>query len=95
MIRESKIEDYLIQQVEKAGGETRKLKYIGRKDAPDRLVLFPMVHVLVELKAPGECPRDSQYREHKKLAAAGFGVWIIDSFKDVDTLIKQCKLKKK
>ena len=41
MLRESKIEAHLIKRVKEIGGETRKVQWIGRDGAPDRLVMLP------------------------------------------------------
>lgn len=65
--RESQIEKRLVQRVKELGGATRKLKWIGRSKAPDRVVMLPARHprivdgkvaderntIWVELKAPG------------------------------------------
>ena len=40
-MRESHIEKYLKIRVEGAGGEVRKVQWIGRRNAPDRVVLMP------------------------------------------------------
>ena len=40
-MRESKVEKYLIKRVKELGGEVRKLQWIGRSHAPDRLLLLP------------------------------------------------------
>lgn len=40
-MREAEIEKYLVEQVKKLGGEVRKVKWIGREGAPDRLVMLP------------------------------------------------------
>ena len=34
-MRESTIEDYLVERVKALGGEVRKVKWIGRHGAPD------------------------------------------------------------
>ena len=39
--RERDIERYLVEQTAKHGGETRKVQWIGRHGAPDRLVMLP------------------------------------------------------
>lgn len=39
-LRESDIEKYLVKQVKAAGGEVRKVQWIGRSGAPDRLVML-------------------------------------------------------
>jgi hypothetical protein len=39
--RESQIEHRLVQRVKELGGEVRKVKWVGRAGAPDRLVMLP------------------------------------------------------
>lgn len=85
-MRESTVEDYLTDRIKALGGETRKLKWIGRNHAPDRLVGIPgRLPVLVELKAPGKRPRPGQVREHERLRICfGFQVLVIDTHDGVD-----------
>ncbi len=40
-MRESVIERYLVKRVKELGGEARKVQWIGRRGAPDRLVMLP------------------------------------------------------
>lgn len=40
-MRERDIEDYLVKRVKAMGGECRKVQWIGRNSAPDRLVMLP------------------------------------------------------
>ena len=40
-MRESQIEKYLVAKVKELGGEVRKVQWIGRRGAPDRLVMLP------------------------------------------------------
>ena len=40
-MRESQIEKYLTAKVKALGGEVRKVQWIGRRGAPDRLVMLP------------------------------------------------------
>lgn len=42
-LRESQIEKRLVQRVKELGGEVRKVKWIGRAGAPDRLVMLPEI----------------------------------------------------
>lgn len=86
---ESSVEDHLTRKVVEAGGEVRKVQWPGRRHAPDRLVLFKRVqwHGLVELKRPGEEPREGQVREHKRLRDAGFQVFVIDTKEQVDRFV--------
>lgn len=40
-MRESDIEKHLVKRVKALGGEVRKVQWIGRNGAPDRLVMLP------------------------------------------------------
>lgn len=67
MIKERDIEQHLVKRVKALGGEVRKVVWLGRRGAPDRLVMLPAdpgrpwfnlrsdrPHSFwVELKAPG------------------------------------------
>lgn len=99
-MRESTIERYLVRRVKALGGEVRKVQWIGRIGAPDRVVLgLHRTHwhngveirvqrpVWVELKAPGKKPEAHQVREHKKLRQRGEDVVVIDSLEGVDALL--------
>lgn len=87
MTRESDIESYLVERVKSLGGEVRKVKWIGRNSAPDRVVMLPDLTVWVELKAPGEKCRPNQIREHERMRRMGQRVEVIDSFDGVDALL--------
>jgi hypothetical protein len=39
-MRESQIEKYLVAKVKELGGEVRKVQWVGRRGAPDRVVFF-------------------------------------------------------
>lgn len=96
---EGKVEDYLVAQCEKHGALVRKLAYIGRRGAPDRMAIWPAVQDpvdccaretpvdFVELKAPGKKPDAHQEREHKRLRDLDCNVFVIDSKETVDKYI--------
>lgn len=86
-MRERDIENYLVERVKAMGGEVRKVKWIGRHGAPDRLVLLPGRTVWVELKAPGEKPKAHQTREHNRMRRMGQRVEVVDSFERVDEVL--------
>lgn len=89
-MRESTIENHLVQRVKELGGEVRKVKWIGRHGAPDRLVMMPNVArsaIWVELKAPGEKAKPHQEREHKRMRTMGQRVVVIDSIEGVEELL--------
>jgi hypothetical protein len=97
-MRESVIEKHLVKRVKELGGEVRKVSWIGRRGAPDRLVMLPRsgsaiwnnwtCTIWVELKAPGETPEPHQEREHQRMRAMGQRVEVIDSIEGVEELIR-------
>lgn len=100
-MRESTIENYLVKRVKDLGGECRKVQWLGRHGAPDRLVMLPArawcetakvratpaLTIWVELKAPGEKAKPHQQREHHRMRAMGQHVVVIDSIKGVEELL--------
>lgn len=97
-MRESEIEKYLVERVKALGGEVRKVRWVGRNGAPDRLVMLPdeypayVDHVYtcslwVELKATGKKPEPHQRREHERMRRLGQHVVVIDSIEGVDGLL--------
>ena len=96
-MRERDIERHLVKRVKEMGGEVRKVQWIGRRGAPDRLVMlphFPGAYVSsggtiwVELKAPGVKPEAHQLREHERMRAMGQRVVVIDSLEGVEELLR-------
>lgn len=87
-MRERDIERFLVDRAREVGGEIRKVRWIGRRGAPDRvLMVHPARTVWVELKRPGEKPEPHQEREHERMRKMGQAVVVIDSFEGVDALI--------
>ena len=94
-MRESDIEDYLVRRVKAMGGEIRKVKWVGRRSAPDRLVLRPGApSCWVEVKNPSTIktfPADSrekaQAREHQRMRDMGQRVEVIGTLQQVDELL--------
>lgn len=92
-MRERDIEAHLVKRVREVGGECRKVQWVGRVGAPDRLVMLPPwalgsgITVWVELKAPGEKARPSQVREHERMRKLGQRVVIIDSIDGIEELL--------
>jgi hypothetical protein len=89
-MRESVIESYLVKQVKALHGEIRKVKWINRNGAPDRLVWLPYWNFpkLAELKAPGKPLEVHQRREQKRLRKMGFICRKLDSFENVNRFLK-------
>ena len=90
MAAESKLETYLKDEVRRRKGATRKVKWIGRRGAPDEMVWVPgwKFPKLAETKAPGLPLEDHQRREHKRLKAMGFKCVKLDSKEDIDKFLR-------
>ena len=100
-LRESDIEKYLVKQAKALDGEVRKVKWIGRRAAPDRIVMLPrraprIVNgkaaderntIWIELKAPGAKPEAHQLREHERMRKMGQRVEVVDSYERVDEVL--------
>ena len=81
---EKDVERYLVRLAKYNGGETRKVRWIGRNSAPDRVVMLPGgILVWVECKAPGEKPDDAQAREHDAMRKLGQQVEVVDCYLSV------------
>lgn len=92
--KEGVVEDYLVEQVEAAGGLIRKVQWTGRRGCPDRYVSFPVGRCgFVEVKAPGLKPDPHQAREIARLRSAGTLTGVVDSKDAVDHLVAQWRTK--
>lgn len=99
-MRESDIEDYLVRRVQAMGGEVRKVQWIGRNSAPDRLVMLARsastkgLSIWVELKNPktvmtfpADARERAQHREHERMRKLGQRVVVIGTTAQVDWLL--------
>lgn len=95
-MRERDIERHLVKRVKALGGEVRKVKWIGRRGAPDRLIMLPenwhgrrdeAEFMWVELKAPGVKAEAHQLREHDRMRRMHQTVVVIDSIEGVEALL--------
>lgn len=95
-MRESTVEQYLVRRVRELGGQVRKVVWVGRKNAPDRLVLLPGVYGFwVELKNPrtirtfpSNAHERAQVREHERMRALGQRVEVVGTHEQVDELLR-------
>jgi len=90
---EKVVEMHLKEEVKKAGGETRKARWVNRRGAPDEAVLFGGVY-FVELKRPGGELNPHQLREHVRMRRLGVEVFVLDSLSSVDRFIQYIKDRK-
>lgn len=86
---EATVEDYLKKRVEDHGGEVRKVKWVGRRGAPDRRVMLPWICAWVELKRPkGGRLEAHQVREHNRMRRYGEIVVTLYSKEEVDNWLE-------
>lgn len=93
-MREAKLEHLLHDRINDLDGEYRRVKWIGRRAAPDDyIMLLPRRSPRwwkdgfvgwVELKAPKKGPRPEQAREHERMRAFGIQVLVINSVELID-----------
>lgn len=86
---EKKTENYLCEQIKKRGGHAYKFTSPQRRSVPDRLCILPDNFVFfVECKSEGVPPTDAQQREMGRLREKGVMVFIADTKKVVDSILK-------
>lgn len=92
-MRERDIRRALKARVEAYGGEVRAVSWLGRRNAPDVLVLMPRggAHAFIEAKAPGGVPTPAQTREHERMRAAGLIVLVISTIEALDAWMPPLK----
>lgn len=78
-VLESGVEDEVVAWAEARGWVVRKMQYIGRVGCPDRFFFGFGVVVLIEFKKPGGRLRETQKKEHARLAAVGVKVHVHDT----------------
>lgn len=83
---EATIERMANERAVRNGWIHRKLKWIGRRNAPDDFYAKAGRIVIVEYKSPDESPRIGQSREINELRDAGVEVHVIDRLKDAYAL---------
>lgn len=86
MTPEAKVKEHLRKRVRTLGGQVRFLKYIGRSNCPDALVLLPNRRPLVETKAEEANGQLSlgQEREIKLLRDYGMEVLVLTTTEAID-----------
>ena len=93
-MRESKLEAELKKRVKAAHGETRKVRWLCRNGAPDRLIWWPGPRMaFVEVKRPGEDVnwRSPQGREIRRLRDDGWAVYVLNEIEQIDAIIAEVR----
>ena len=82
-MREVNVELPVVTRAENAGFFVRKVMWVGRKHAPDRVFAHKeRGEVWIEFKRPGADARAGQAREHKRMRGAGMEVYVVDTVED-------------
>ena len=88
MTPERKLEAYLVEQCKKLGFMCRKVQWLGRNGAPDRVVFMPEGKVLwIELKSPKGEVSEIQKLEFGRMEKLGHDVWIAYTKEQIDNLL--------
>lgn len=91
--QERYIEKKVCEYAAKLGWLHRKLQWVGRHGAPDRVFMRLGKIVFVEFKQWKKKPTENQALEHERLRNAGMDVYVIDSIEAgmelMDRLTKQ------
>lgn len=90
-MRESVVEDYLIQRVREERGTTRKVRWVSRAHCPDRRVMLPWVCAWVETKRPKKWAEAGQVREHERMRGYGEIVVVLNTKEAIDRWIAKTK----
>ena len=96
MKNEREVEAYLVRRCEAVGALTRKVQWVGRNGAPDRVVMLANGGLVwVEVKAPGlaaKFPSNAherqQAREHERMRAVGQWVCVLDSVETINAVVR-------
>ena len=91
-LKEKTIEQKLVRTVKGLGGLCLKLVCPGFDGMPDRMVLLPDGHMgFVEVKSPGEKPRQLQLSRHRLLRRLGFKVYVLDDTGQIGGMLDEIR----
>ena len=76
--KENKVEHPVCKYAEEQGFEVRKVQFIGRQGAPDRLLMGRGEVFFIEFKSPDGDLEPWQGREIERIRDAGVKVYVVD-----------------
>lgn len=85
-MRERDVENYLIEETGKRGGEIRKAAWISYRGCPDRRILGK---AWVEVKRPGKGLDPHQKREITLMRSLGETVYVVSCKDEVDAMLQE------
>ncbi len=85
---EKEIEGKSCRYGKSIGWEMQKFTSPARRSVPDRMCLHDFGTIIfIEFKRPGEKATAAQKKEHRKLRARGFEVYVIDNVEDAKRVL--------
>lgn len=76
---EAPLQEWACDRAEQAGWFYRRVKWVGRRNAPDNVFAKDGRTVWIEFKRPGGKPRPGQEREIERMRDAGMEVHVVDN----------------
>lgn len=89
MVCESYVEKCCCDLAETRGWMVRKIAFVGRRDAPDRLFIRRGVTLWVEFKRLNVKPRKTQLHEHAEMRKFGASVEVVDRIEGFAELLER------
>ncbi|HDZ73520.1 MAG TPA: VRR-NUC domain-containing protein [Aurantimonas coralicida] len=86
---ESYIERRVVKFGERLGYVVRKVQWVARKGAPDRVFMGSGFTLWIEFKQLGVKPEPHQAKEHMRMRSAGQLVFVIDNIADGEALLRR------
>lgn len=87
---EKEIETKACRYGKSLGWDMRKYTSPAHRSVPDRMCLHDFATIIfIEFKRLGEKATDAQQKEHRKLRARGFTVYVIDNVEDAMRVLDQ------
>lgn len=84
---ESEVETWAVKFAATQGYISRKLKWIGRRNAMDRAFFGNGRCIIVEFKRPGAVPEERQKREYERIRKRYPDVHVVDNIEDARRLL--------
>lgn len=88
-MRESDVARRLCRRVKEVGGLVYKVRFEGRSDCPDYVVIHAGRVQFVETKRPGAKPRESQRYQFGIMAEHGCKVVVVSTVGEVEQFIDE------
>ena len=76
---EAEIEDEIVRRARAHGWTTRKVKWVGSRNAPDRMFFRDGTVVIMEVKRPGKTVTGTQRKEYLRLKEVFPDTYVVDS----------------